>query len=158
MRRDRQSRVNLWFGLPFLLIAVGALGWYGYHRVLYTFAQPTSVHITRPQIGRFAALDVTVTNSQLVQEMYSGLKSFKPMPNGVHSCPADFGVEYQLTFKTGHLTIVTAQADPNGCEVISLSTGQTLWGITTNPKGDVFWNTLAKALNLSDSSQLGGPS
>ncbi|QQE78794.1 hypothetical protein [Alicyclobacillus sp. SO9] len=154
--KDKQWRINILFGLPFVLIGLTVLGWNVYQRSLFTFSHPTSVYITRQRHGKFKPLNVTVKDVDIVQKMYAGLKVFKAFPRGSVSCPADFGIEYTLTFESGNKNLVTAHVDPNGCEEIRLSTGQHLTGATNNPKANIFWSSLASALHLPDQSYLGG--
>lgn len=115
---------------------------------------PTSVEIVRKKYGTLKALDVTIRNESSVRQLYSDLRSLGLFPSGAMNCPADFGINYTLTFRSGNKIFLVANADPNGCQAIKLSTEQTLWGV--EQVGKPFWTLLAKSIGLPNDSYLGG--
>jgi hypothetical protein len=111
---------------------------------------PTSVTVMREKHDKLKELNVTIDNVDKVRKLYGDLRSSGLFPDGTISCPADFGINYTLTFKSGNKVVLTANADPNGCREIELSTGQNLWGV------EPFWTDLAKSIGFPNRSYLSG--
>ena len=109
-------------------------------------AHLTSVPIARHKTPWLKPLHVTVTNRHLVNTLYRDIRALKPFPSGTMSCPADFGIDYTLKFKSKRRVVLTATADPTGCSEVKLSTGQSLWGI--GRAGQAFWAALATTLDM----------
>src|SRR5690242_6498046 len=62
----------------------------------------------------------TSTDTAQVQHLYDLVRGLQPIPDGaVSSCPVDFGVSYQLTFRTASGVLLTASTDPAGCRFLS---------------------------------------
>ena len=79
-----------------------------------------------------------VTNQSDAKELYSIIMNSKPFPNGPISCPADFGIQYQLTFTfNGQPTGVLASPAGCGLTVINNSDKRLLLS-------EKFWTILAK--------------
>lgn len=154
-RQARKWRLLILFGIAVLLVAFGVIG-----REVYTnkFAQPTSVEIIRQKHGQLKRLDITVTNAETVSKLYSELKSLKTFPKGTMFCPMDWGVNYLLKFKVADRVLLTANADPSGCQEIRLSNGKRLWGVGTDANAEAFWNTLSSSIGLSTRQDLVGSS
>ena len=100
--------------------------------------------ISRAGEQRFAfpAL-VTVTSAAQARTVASALCALPAQPAGVTSCPADFGIGYQLRFAAGrhHFHVVTLQA--TGCEIVSgLGKPRTI----AHTPG--FWAVLGRAMRL----------
>lgn len=116
-------------------------------------ANPKSVQIIR-NVKSMKPLNVTISNSNMARKLYNDIRALKPFPNGSMSCPADFGVNYTLKFKNGSRNVLTANADPNGCREVHVSTGKNVWAV--NQTGQRFWTDLTKSLGLKNVSDLGG--
>lgn len=96
---------------------------------------------------------MTILDVSTARQLYSDLRSLGLFPSEAMHCPMDTGVIYTLTFKSGDKVVLVAKADPIGCQSITLSTGQTLWGV--GQVGKPFWTLLAKSIGLPDDSYLG---
>ncbi len=63
------------------------------------------------------------------------------------SCPADDGVRYHMVFRSGTTVILTADADPTGCQAIQLSDGRTLQASSATATGRAFWTLMAQTVH-----------
>jgi hypothetical protein len=86
----------------------------------------------------------TSTDTTQVQHLYDLVRGLQPIPDGaISSCPVDFGVSYQLAFRTTSGVLLTATIDPAGCRFLSIGNQ----GYYTT---DAFWSTLESAFNVTD--------
>ena len=108
--------------------------------------QVTSVRADTLVVRKTAPMDGmpswtrTVRNARAVERLAEVLLSLKPAPQGIGTCPADFGIVYHMTFKYRDKTALTATVDGSGCEEAYVR-GHTLWAIKRS-----FWSTLAQTL------------
>jgi hypothetical protein len=86
---------------------------------------------------------VTVSNRTQVRSVARALCALPVMPKGTYSCPADFGIAYQLVFSAPGLTIGPISAEPGGCEVVR-GVGTTVRWVAHSR----FWPTLGTAMGL----------
>jgi hypothetical protein len=95
-----------------------------------------NAHNHAPHLNKYK-----VTNQNDVKELYKILINSKPFPKGRMSCPADFGIKYQLTFKSSKHSL-NALAKPAGCglTVINHFDKRMLYS-------EKFWTILAKDVN-----------
>src|ERR1700733_7754814 len=88
-------------------------------------------------------VNVTVTDATTAQAIYDSTLTLPKFPEGGFSCPADYGVTYQLTFFSDATAIVTAAADPDGCSAVTI-TGPS--ESDTLQADDSYWKSLATDL------------
>jgi len=86
----------------------------------------------------------TSTDTAQAQHLYDLVRGLQPIPDGaISSCPIDFGVSYQLAFRTASGILLTATIDPAGCRFLSIGNQ----GYYTT---DAFWSTLENTFNVTD--------
>jgi hypothetical protein len=99
----------------------------------------SNLNISSPQ-----PLSRTTTDVTQVQHLYAVVRGLKPVPsNAIYYCPIDFGVQYQLTFRTASGILLTATIDPAGCRFLSIGNQ----GYYTT---DAFWSALENTFNVTD--------
>jgi transposase len=116
-----------------------------------------AAHVDRLTIDRLNLLhqnfhflvpaQVTVTDAQQAQAVAKTLCALPPVGHRSYSCPADWGIRYQLHFaaSTGKLPPVTAAA--TGCTMVTgLGPVRLISGLFG------FWSVLGKAAGLSHPS------
>lgn len=80
------------------------------------------------------------TEAQAVARAVCGLP---PMPGGAFSCPADWGIKYQLTFTADGNKLPAVTIEATGCQTVQ-GLSRTLW-VARTPG---FWNVLGKAMGV----------
>ena len=100
---------------------------------------------------------LTISDPAFVNHLYSLLVSMPPFPKGPMSCPGDYGVRYHLVFLDHGQTVLSADADPSGCEGVKLSDGRILWAYPSSGSGPQFWSLFAEAVHLTLSQVKGVP-
>lgn len=117
----------------------------------YKFFLRTSEKLTTPAVLYVTTINAhnhaphlnkyKVTNQSDIKELYNILINSRPFPKGPMSCPADFGIKYQLTFKNSRHALKVL-ASPAGCglTVINYFDQRMLYG-------EKFWTILAKDVN-----------
>lgn len=116
---------------------------------------PDTLQVVRESnLNRMPALTATVTDAQLVAELYQTLHQLPPWPKdqALH-CPLDLGVRYHLHFQTGEKPVAEAIANATGCRGITLNDGHAL--LTMNPIGNTFWSQFNRILGLSPDESSG---
>lgn len=88
--------------------------------------------------------EVTVTDAAKVRAAARALCALPEMPTGAISCPADFGIVYQLAFFAGGRAFPAVEVDATGCQTVS-GLGHVRW-VARSPE---FWLTLGGAMGLS---------
>lgn len=91
----------------------------------------------------FAAV-VVVSHVAEVRQAASAVCGLPKMPHGVFHCPADFGIDYHLTFAANGRIFPTVTLDATGCEQVN-GLGPTRW-IARTPG---FWHTLGTAMGMA---------
>jgi hypothetical protein len=88
--------------------------------------------------------EVTVSNQTHVQSVARALCALPINPSHASiSCPADFGIVYDLTFSNKEETFPVVSLDPSGCQFVhGLVKAQ--W-IMKSPE---FWHTLGFAMGI----------
>jgi hypothetical protein len=92
----------------------------------------------------------TITDPTVVQKLYSDILALPPFPLGTYSCPPDIGIQYNLDFYLGAVSILTADYDPTGCASLKLNDRTVKTDATRGFEVD-----LAEALGLSEAQFLG---
>lgn len=107
--------------LPMLLLAAGC----SVSRAASTSPQPTILQVTRQSTlpdNHFPPLSRTITNSGSVQKLYTAALSLpKGSDTGAHSCPADIGLIYHLSFLQNGKLMREMDLGPTGCPYILVS-------------------------------------
>ena len=100
----------------------------------------------------------TISDAAVVTRLYALLRSLPPFPKDVAAaCPADSGVRYHLVFLHHHQTVLSADAAPDGCELVHLSDGRTLRASPSSGSGPEFWSLFAQAVHLTPPQVEGVP-
>ena len=120
---------------------------------------PTALHVVRapgiPQdhIPPFARSVTTVTSVQrLYQAMYALPRIPKLLPGEAIACPADYGLEYYLTFLAGSKVIERADMYASGCVGIAVS------ATDVRRPNDAFWALFAQTLGITQDELFPRPS
>ena len=119
-------------------------------------AGPTTVHVVRhentPQ-NHLPPLDVTIRDAAKVGKLATMIRALPPFVfTGPMSCPADFGVEYDMTFTDSHgNAVLSVQANPFGC------TGLTINGSDQRRATDAFWAQMSDTLGVPLSTLMAIP-
>lgn len=118
---------------------------------------PTTVTVMRQRgaISSARPLYGAIQDPREATLLYHDLTVLKPYPLLLRGafCPLDGGVRYTLTFRRAGRVVLTAVADPTGCDVIDLSPGGARWGGVPTfarwvPWGNPFWHALARVLHI----------
>lgn len=78
---------------------------------------PNILHVVRyNDMQPIPPLDVTIDAPTVVQNVYTALLAIPPTSQfpGPYYCPADFGINYVLTFRHDEAVVLSATADPGG--------------------------------------------
>jgi hypothetical protein len=81
----------------------------------------------------------TTTDSGRIGKLYHAFLTLPKFPTGVMSCPADFGMQYQLAFTETNGAVLHATVKPDGCEGATMDELGSRWAA---PDG-AFWQTFA---------------
>ena len=101
-------------------------------------------------------ISVSISDTAVARNLYVLLVSMPPFPKNVAAaCPADPGVRYHLVFLNHSQTVLSADADPQGCELVHLSDGRTLRAFPSSGSGPEFWSLFAQAVHLTPSQVQG---
>ena len=102
-------------------------------------AHATMVHVVRTSDhgpAGLPAFDYTARDATKVQELYDALLKLPSYVAQNSACPTDLGVQYQLTFSQASTPVLSAIADPSGCQVVVLAgqdnrsaTHSNIWGL-----------------------------
>lgn len=103
------------------------------------------VHIVRTSDspGQLPPFDHTGQDTTKVGAFYSGINALPAYKANGKPCPADSGVQYQITFTHGGTTVQSAIADPSGCQIVVLG-GQD----NRTAMNSQIWALLAAAVNV----------
>lgn len=127
-------------------IGVSLLAWRPALGTSGTAGMDASLVRTRPNLNDALPLPFsrTSTDTVQVQHLYHLVRGLQPIPDGaISSCPADFGVSYQLAFRTPSGVLLTATTDPAGCRFLSI--GNQEYSTT-----DAFWSALESTFGVSE--------
>jgi hypothetical protein len=83
---------------------------------------------------------VTVTNSEIVQQLYTTISGLPQMPKEI-ACTMELGPAYNLVFHAGNKIVMTAKAEKYGCRPVRIK-GETQERQATKE----FWPLLDKAI------------
>jgi len=86
---------------------------------------------------------VTVKDAAAVRAVAGALCTLPKMPRGIHFCPADLGITYQLAFSAKGRTFPPVRVAATGCQGVT-GLGRTRW--VARSQG--FWKTLGRAMGL----------
>jgi hypothetical protein len=94
-----------------------------------------------------APAQITVTGAHRAQTVARALCTLPPVGHGVYSCPADWGIRYQLRFAARHHGFQPITIAATGCRtVIGLGPVRLISGVFG------FWRVLGKAAGLDHAS------
>jgi hypothetical protein len=106
------------------------------------------VFATATSIPQNAPPDVTATaTGDSARDLYAATLALPELSPGGYSCPADFGIEYSLTFYGGDTQLVTGTVHPSGCEIVTLAA--TVASASLSPDAG-YWSTLAGDLGIAE--------
>jgi len=105
--------------------------------------------VANPQLNLYFPFPpvVSVDKPASVQAAAKALCALPRMPKGVFHCPADIGINYQLTFSEPKRSYPTVVVRATGCEQVS-GVGPTRWAA----RAPSFWRELGKAMGLAGTS------
>lgn len=119
----KTTKLGLVLLLGLLLVACGG-----------TSQQPASLHVLRPAsqfpiYGQpFPRLERTINDAHAVQQLYAAALALPVVDQGkTYSCPADFGVVYQLDFLAGNSLLQHMDVQASGCQWVHLSSADIRW-------------------------------
>lgn len=123
---------------------------------------PTSVDVTWYNVYSHEIVPTVthwvIQHQPTVVRLYDDLMALPPFPSGVaFSCLDSFGARYRLVFLHGSQKMLTADADPAGCQTVQLSKEKTLWSAPHTSTGPAFWSLFALTLKLSESQLIDAP-
>jgi hypothetical protein len=87
---------------------------------------------------------VVVERVALVKDAAEAVCALPRMPSGIFACPADFGIDYHLTFSAKGRVFETVVVSATGCETVA-GLGSTKW-VARSPR---FWLRLGKSMGLA---------
>jgi hypothetical protein len=110
-----------------------------------TSIQPDRLVVKRidPLHQSNSEFEKTIDDQKQVLELYNKLKKLPSFPKGPISCPADNGVQYELTFIQGAKTVSNAMVSATGCQEVTVD--------KKVYKGYEFIAVLESVLGLSES-------
>ena len=114
---------------------------------------PTALLVTRtgnPSVHVFPLAGGS-TDAAVIQRLYHAMYTLPHVPNGISSCPADFGIVYTLTYMNGGTVILKASANATGCEFLTLGNDD------SRMTNDTFWMLLAQTIAIPPASIHGVP-
>jgi hypothetical protein len=86
----------------------------------------------------------TTTDSGRIAKLYHAFLTLPKFPTGVISCPADFGMQYQLAFTETNGAVLHATVKPDGCEGATMDGLRSRWAAPS----DAFWQTFADTFGV----------
>jgi hypothetical protein len=115
-----------------------ALGVLAQTATTLTFSTATSIPSNpAPQV------QVTVTDASKVSSLFEAALALPTVPEGTYSCPADFGVQYELAFTSG-ATVTRVGLEPNGCGWVSIP------GSSARSPDAAWWSQLSATLAIPE--------
>jgi prepilin-type N-terminal cleavage/methylation domain-containing protein len=96
-----------------------------------------------------APFSETITNTALVQKVYTDILVLPSFSSAPTSCPPDFGIQYHLEFYSGATSLLRADYGPTGCSDVLLSNGAAKYGGVSS-----FQTDLMQAVGFSSYRQL----
>ena len=94
----------------------------------------------------------TVNDTTKAQRLYDAVRALPPpIGDGIISCPIDFGISYQLTFRSDSGVQLTAIFQGGGCRALYIGGNH---GYTTDA---TFWRLLADTFGISEEQLFPAP-
>jgi len=149
MRRSRRSR-----GALLLLLALAALATGCASAAEAGASAPDTLQVTRTSAfpeNHIPALERSIHNAITVSALYAAVRALPSAPKGIVHCPADFGVQYHLTFLRDNTPLLQATADASGCRWLRLGSND------VRQTNDTFWSLLARTLGVPASALFPSP-
>ncbi len=106
-------------GILFLLVACGSTS-----SSTTSASEKVALLVVRSPstIGyNYPALTDAFANTTSIKQLYQMALALPDVPSGIMNCPADFGVEYQLTFLLIAPTPQQMTLDATGCQLLHIS-------------------------------------
>jgi hypothetical protein len=104
-----------------------------------------TVHVVRTSDSAHSTLppfNYTGQDTTTVQALYNDLLALPKYVPGQITCATDIGVQYNLTFTHGGTVVLSAIADPSGCQIVVVNghdnrtaTHSKLWTLLANAVG-----------------------
>src|SRR6266568_2950597 len=93
--------------------------------------------------NRFPPFAKAIDDSASATKLYNAIKALPPF-QGVYSCPADDGLQYQLTFALKGATVQKIIASASGCRSVTLNQSD------IRMTNEAFWSLFAQTLGVSE--------
>jgi hypothetical protein len=94
----------------------------------------------------------TVNDAAKAQKLYDAVRALpQPTSDGFISCPVDFGISYQITFRSGSGVQLTTIFQGGGCRALYIGGNH---GYTTDA---AFWQLLADTFGISEEQLFPAP-
>jgi len=90
---------------------------------------------------------VDLTDGTKAQDVYRATLALPDFPPGVHHCPVDWGVLYQITFSFSDGSRLAATLDPAGCQQVQIPGSTSRWTLINTD----YWSELAGNLGIAES-------
>jgi hypothetical protein len=120
-------------------------------RLMSSSRQPDVLFVKRidPLHQSESEFEKSINDKKNVQEIYKKLFQLPPVPEGVFHCPADNGVQYELTFTYESKIVSTAVVSALGCQGLTMNNKSYL---AREPEGKGFRALLEHVLDLDESN------
>lgn len=114
-----------------------------------TNKQPDKLVVIRldPMHQSDVAFEKNIEDKEEVKKLYDKILSLPSFPKDTFHCPADNGVQYELTFTLESKAISKAIIDALGCQRVTLNK-KSYWAM--EPNGNGFRALLEQEIELSD--------
>jgi hypothetical protein len=115
----------------------------------FTNTQPDKLVVKRldPLHQSDIGFEKSIEDKAEVKKLYDKMLSLPSFPQGTTSCPADNGVQYELTFTHESKSVSKAMVSATGCQGVTLNE-KTYWAM--EPKGNGFRALLEQVIGLID--------
>lgn len=111
-----------------------------------TFAQPLRLTVTRMDAS--GTVSTSVARAGAALSVYRALRGLGDAPHGPLHCPMEGFVRYRLQFSQRGRSVLTASADPSGCQFVAIAGRGVRWAAAAQVPGERFWMALAAALRM----------
>ncbi|WP_127495506.1 hypothetical protein [Paenibacillus glycanilyticus] len=115
--------------------------------------QPDNLSVERldPLHQSDVHLSKNIDDKKVVKKLYEKILSLPSFPQGTISCPADNGVQYELTFTLESKLVSKAVVSATGCQGVTMNE-KIYWAM--EPKGKGFRALFEQDIGLSDEAMM----